>query len=251
MIQLSTFQKPLSRIFLGSLGFGTFIVCSLLFNLFINLTVLSYYMEKLYASSFVIAGACGCTMICAVFADRYQKPLLGWIGLLLALSSTSLLLYLIWLMWNYSYPVNNDFYMRLTGGSINVTLAYTHALLLALPIRTLRHKWLPKVSAVLIASLTILIQGRVWLDWFFPGYDRLVEANAILVAAATLATPIMVCLDSHRSGSETAGGKLVLTHVSGSSYRDSSGVEYEVRQVNAEQAASEGMNGTSSPTPVE
>jgi hypothetical protein len=222
------FRKLSLKVFIGFLAFTALIaIVSVLSGDFGDVQL------KILATTFTISAASICSMSCAAFIEKSKLRSLGLSGILLSVAAAILLIIGIW------PEIKSDEYRKITFTLITSAVAFAHAFLLVLPELDDRQKWVQTVSSCSIGILAVQIVVAVWGEIENEDYYRLLAVVAIIVGLETLVIPILMKL---RKGNGKKRELLILEHLEGETYRDSTGKIYNVQEINSEQSASADEN---------
>lgn len=183
-----------------------------------------------------ISMASMCAMACGAHIEKTKIKLAGGIGIISALVSLSLTLFLIW------SEVRGNNIWRLCFSSLIVTFAFAHVLLLNLPPLIEKRFWLRYLAAISVSIMSLLMIVLIWDDRMMSeAYFRLLITLAIIVALVSLLIPIFSKLDKKSEHkledklqsqsnvkAESQPLELKLTQIEGAIYADESGKEYRL-----------------------
>lgn len=215
-------RKTSLKIFLGFLGLTALVaIVSLLSGEFGHLQV------KVLATSVAISAASICLMSCAAFIEKKRLVGLGISGIILSVVSAILLIAGMWL------EIDIEGYWETAITFIIAAVAFALAFLLVLPELDDGQKWVQRVSSVSIGILALQIAVAVWAQTDNEVYNRLLGVVAIIVGLETLAIPMLMKL---RKGNGQERQKLVLEKLEGDIYTDSTGKQYQLKEINSEES---------------
>ena len=177
-----------------------------------------------------------CAMACGAHIEKTKIKLAGGVGIMSALVSLSLTLFLIW------SEVRGNNIWRLCFSSLIVTFAFAHVLLLNLPPLIEKRFWLRYLVAISVSIMSLLMMVLIWDDRMMSEvYFRLLITLAIIVALVSLLIPIFSKLDKKSEHkledklqsqsnvkAESQLLELKLTQIEGAIYADESGKEYRL-----------------------
>jgi len=183
-----------------------------------------------------ISMASMCAMACGAHIEKTKIKLAGGIGIISALVSLSLTLFLIW------SEVRGNNILRLCFSSLIVTFAFAHVLLLNLPPLIEKRFWLRYLAAISVSIMSLLMMVLIWNDRMMSEvYFRLLITLAIIAALVSLLIPIFSKLDKKSKHNledelqnqsnvkaESQPVELKLTQIEGAIYADESGKEYRL-----------------------
>ena len=215
-------RKLSLKIFLCFLGLSALVaIVSLLSGEFGHLQV------KVLATSVAISAASICSMSCAAFIEKQRLVGPGISGIILSVVSAILLIAGMWL------EIDIEGYWETTITFIIAAVAFGLAFLLVLPELDDGQKWVQRVSSVSIGILALQIAVAVWAETDNEVYNRLLGVVAIIVGIETLAIPMLMKL---RKGNGQEKQKLVLEKLEGDIYTDSTGKQYQLKEINSEES---------------
>lgn len=183
-----------------------------------------------------ISMASMCAMACGAHIEKTKIKLAGGIGIISALVSLSLTLFLIW------SEVRGNNIWRLCFSSLIVTFAFAHVLLLNLPPLIEKRFWLRYLAAISVSIMSLLMMVLIWDERMASEvYFRLLITLAIIVALVSLLIPIFSKLDkkaeyklesalqnSPKSKAAQKPLELKLTQIEDDIYADENGKEYRL-----------------------
>ncbi|HTB85594.1 MAG TPA: hypothetical protein VK742_18240 [Candidatus Sulfotelmatobacter sp.] len=129
---------------------------------------------------------------------------------------------------------NSDVYWKTTGTLIVLATAFTHALLMQIPVLKPAHRWTQVAAAILVAVLSLEIIYVIVSSSFEHDTDtifRLIAATSVFVVLLTLVIPICAKLGANRKANDE---RLVLEKISDDTFADSSGRKYRVTAIGNE-----------------
>lgn len=112
--------------------------------------------------------------------------------------------------------------------------AFTHALLMQIPVLKPAHRWTQVAAAILVAVLSLEIIYVIVSSSFEHDTDtifRLIAATSVFVVLLTLVIPICAKLGANRKANDE---RLVLEKISDDTFADSSGRKYRVTAIGNE-----------------
>jgi hypothetical protein len=214
-------RKLSLKVFLGFLGLTAIIaIISVLSGEFGELQM------KVLATSLTISAASICSMSCAAFIEKKSPKELGMSGILLSVVAAGLLIAGVWL------EPHNDEYWKTAVTFVIAAVAFAHAFLLVLPTLDATQKWVQRVSTVTIGMLALQIAVAVWGEINNEGYYRCLAVVAIIVGLETLAIPMLMKLRKSNAQEKLT---LVLEKLEDDIYRDTTGKQYQLREIIPEQ----------------
>ena len=179
---------------------------------------------RILATTFTISVASICMMSSVAFIEKRKLTILGFTGVILALTGAIFMIFGIWF--------ESIKYLQFTITLIVSAIAFAHAFLLYLPKFDGKQKIAQIISSIFIGVLSIQIIVAVWLDIYDDAlYYRLMGVVAIIVGFMTLIIPILVKL---RKGDDRKEELLILRKLEGEKYKDSDGKVYIVKEINIE-----------------
>lgn len=195
---------------------------------------------KVLGTTLIISSASISAMACAAFMQRSGKYELGGIGIALTLISSLVLLLGMWA------EMNSDVYWKATLILIVTAIAWSHALLLALPKLGEGGVIVQWGAFISIGLLALMINNAIVNELSNDGYYRVMALVAIAVTAASVMVPIMARIQKSESPSVASLANthsLRLTQKNGDLYQDADGREYRVTPVEPDtQEDSEWLN---------
>jgi hypothetical protein len=186
---------------------------------------------KVLVTTFSISAGSICAMACAGIIERKDAKAVGIIGILAACVAVSLVIIGVW------GEITEGDYLKTTGTSIVVSIAFAHACLLHLPDLAGSYRWTQTVSALLIGLLALQIISAIWAEVGNEGFYRVMAAVSVLVVLATLVVPICSWLSASTEKPGPVPEQLVLHRISGTHFADQVGRQYQVTEINAEPGA--------------
>ncbi|MBW8001561.1 MAG: hypothetical protein FVQ80_06015 [Planctomycetes bacterium] len=215
-------RKLSLKIFLGFLGLTALIaIISLLSG-----AEFGELQWKILGTCLMVSATSICSMSCAAFIEKKGFVWVGFLGILFSVVSAILVISGMWL------EIDSEVGWKVTISFIIAALAFAHGFLLVLPELNAKQKWVQRVSSVSIGILAVQIGVAVWTEFDHGVYYRILAVVAIIVGLLTLAIPILMKL---RKGAGQKKPKLVLEKVEGDVYSDSSGKQYQLKEINCEQ----------------
>jgi hypothetical protein len=222
-MELTRVRRALLWSFIGFLSATALIAVSCLFgNQFGEL------QAKVLATTFTISAASICAMACAVFMEKRGLRAWGFAGMLLSAVAAAATVFGIWV------ESNSDVYWKTTGTLIVLATAFTHALLMQIPVLKPAHRWTQVAAAILVAVLSLEIIYVIVSSSFEHDTDtifRLIAATSVFVVLLTLVIPICAKLGANRKANDE---RLVLEKISDDTFADSSGRKYRVTAIGNE-----------------
>jgi len=217
----TSIRKSALKVFLGFLGLTAIVaIVSVLSGEFGELQF------KILATSLTISAASICAMSCAAFIEKKRPMELGILGIALCVISAVLAIAGMWL------EMDSEGFWKTTVTFVIAAVAFAHAFLLVLPKLDNSQKWVQLVSTASIGILAVQIAVAVWGEIDDQGYYRGLSVVAIIVGLETLAIPMLMKL---RKGATQEKQTLVLEKVEGDMYRDTTGRQYRLTEINSEQ----------------
>jgi hypothetical protein len=214
-------RKLSLKVFLGFLGLTAIIaIISVLSGEFGELQM------KVLATSLTISAASICSMSCAAFIEKKSPKELGMSGIVLSVVAAGLLIAGIWLQ------PHSDEYWKTSVTFIIAAVVFAHAFLLILPTLDATHRWVQRVSTLSIGILALQIAVAVWGEINNEAYYRALAVVAIIVGLETLAIPMLMKL---RKGDVPKKQTLILEQVAGDMYKDTTGRQYQLKEIISEQ----------------
>jgi hypothetical protein len=187
------------------------------------------FQAKVLATTSITALASICGLSCSAYCDRSKVPVVGQVGVGLALLFGVMVVVGIW------GEIDEWEYWRLALTAMVYGVAFAHVLALLLLRLPAGHGWLHVVTGVLIAALATLIVGIMWAEDASEGIFKLLSVLAILVGLGTLVIPVVSRLKRDQlpaSAEAQREVRLVLTRQTDGLYEDAQGQRYIVTPMN-------------------
>ena len=140
---------------------------------------------KLLVTSLSVSGAGIVAMACGFAWERGQLGPFPLLGIGAGLLGFGLLIAGMWV------EIESEPYWRLTGSLLVVAVAMMHASVVSPFGLAGRFRWVLAATYALNALLTALVVVAIWDEPEWSGYWRTMGTVAILLAAATIAIPVL------------------------------------------------------------
>ena len=140
---------------------------------------------KLLATSLSISGAGTLAMLCAIAWERHRLGVLPPAGIALALLGFALLIVGVWA------EIGATGFWKSTSTVLAVAVAAAHASVVSPFGLVRRFRWVFGVTYGLNALVTLLVVGAIWSEPEDASFWRFLGSMAILLAAATIAIPVL------------------------------------------------------------
>lgn len=160
---------------------------------------------KLLATSLSISGAGTLAMLCAIAWERHRLGLLPPAGIALALLGFALVIVGVWA------EIEAAGFWKSTSTVLAVAVAIAHASVVSPFGLVRRFRWVFGVTYGLNAIVTLLVVSAIWSETGGSGFWRFLGAMAILLAAATIAIPVLRRLGEGAASAPPAATELA-TH---------------------------------------
>ena len=140
---------------------------------------------KLLVSSLSVSGAAIVAMACGFAWERGRLGLFPLLGIALGIAGFALLIVGVWT------EADPRAYWRTTGTVLVLAVAGTHACVVSPFGLVGRFRWVFGAAYALNALVTALVTIAIWSEPEGSGYWRFLGTVAILLAATTIAIPVL------------------------------------------------------------